>query len=414
MSSLDNKVGHNSAAFEDAALLADDYIDVGPLSGLPGVDPAQLYAFRHAIKTQGNEDVRQKAVTQMLNRARANAALSPTAYRLLEHIARRCRGPWRYCTEPQDTIGFFCGVKHRQSTQRSLAELDAMDLGFIASVEVPCSRGGRPRRYYTVACTGSDRLGSSDAELAAAASRRKLEVMNDRASARLVEALASKASNCCIEAKQQNVALAETSENKALDEIVGDNPIPTQQNVALSKATSRCNAKQHNVAHSVSSLVQEDITTVVPDREGGVGGDVASSPPARSNDQGDEQLDIEGAIAAAEAAIAKPSRAKRSKRVVRFDELPKGYWNEGDREYARKLGMTDAEIGQQWLEFKSYQISKDNRWSPGPQGWRGAWQRWCRTSVNEYRTAGPKAVKRGPDEDQLRAVRALTAGLDTP
>lgn len=412
MSSLNDKIGHNSAAFEDAALLADDYIDVGPLSGIPGVDLAQLYAFRHAIKTQGNEDVRQKAITQMLNRARANAALSPTAYRLLEHIARRCRGAWRYCTEPQDTIGFFCGVKHRQSTQRSLAELDAMDLGFIASVEVPCSRGGRPRRYYTVACTGSDRLGSSDAELAAAASRRKLEVMNDRASARLVEALQGKASNCCIEPKQHNVALAETSENRALVETEGDVPCPTQQNDALSKATSCCYAKQHNVAHSVSTLVQE------VGSEGGVGEtEPASSPTARTDDE--DQIDIEDAIRDANerlADAAEPAQPAKKKSTTsrKTGFPPKEYWSDEDRAYGVKQGLTEDEVRREFRDFRDFHLSKGSKFVC----WRSAWQLWCRRAVDyrakskkpgTYKSSGPATA-----DDQLRAIRALTAGLDKP
>jgi hypothetical protein len=193
MSTAPAKIGHNSDIDFD---LATDFVDVGPLSGRKDLDPKQLANFRHAIRTQGNNNIRQRAISCMLERARANAALSHAEFRVLDRMAERCRGGFRYTTEPQDTLGFYCGIEHRQNVSRVIPNL--IDLGFVVGIEVPSPSGGRPRRYYTVVCTGGDRAGTSRSDLAFEARRRNLELMDDAAATRLANAIIGE-----MEAKKQ-------------------------------------------------------------------------------------------------------------------------------------------------------------------------------------------------------------------
>jgi hypothetical protein len=65
-------IGNNSGNAVDPGL-ATDFADNGPLALRTDVSPEALEAFREAIRSQGNEDVRQSSITNAMHRARANA-----------------------------------------------------------------------------------------------------------------------------------------------------------------------------------------------------------------------------------------------------------------------------------------------------------------------------------------------------
>src|SRR5262249_23762402 len=99
-------VGHNSRAVDPGP--ATDFEDKGPLAiRKDSVPPGDLNAFYEAICSQGNADVRQTAISNMLARARANPAIRHHDYRLLEQIASCTRWEYRYCCQSNRALAYF-------------------------------------------------------------------------------------------------------------------------------------------------------------------------------------------------------------------------------------------------------------------------------------------------------------------
>jgi len=150
-------LGHNSGdTYVDPGPSAD-YIDRGPIAQYPQFDRVAVSAFYNAVRSQGDDDVRHRAIDLAFDRARENAALSAQALRIYHRLCQNCHGHFRYSTEPHERLAAYCSFASPTNFHRYIREL--LDLGFIAKFEFHRHGGGHPYPIYTVVCTADDRSG---------------------------------------------------------------------------------------------------------------------------------------------------------------------------------------------------------------------------------------------------------------
>ena len=143
---------------------ATDFVDTGPLTLRKEACKAEeLEGFYEAIRTHGNVNTRQKSISSLLERSRANPELTNANYRVLEQVASRCRWDYRYHCEPMEAVAFFTGQAAAGNMGRSLDGL--VKLGYVHTLSVPRKLGGRPMRFCTVVCSADDRSGMSSVTL---------------------------------------------------------------------------------------------------------------------------------------------------------------------------------------------------------------------------------------------------------
>jgi hypothetical protein len=149
--------GHTSGGRSiDPGPATDLYEVKGPLAIRKDKLPAEeMKAFTEAIRSQGNADVRQAAITNMLARVRANPAIKHHDYRLLEQIASCTRWEYRYCCQSNKALAYFAAQADPKNIGRSLSNL--LGAGVVAGIDVPRQIGGWPVTYYTLRCTAEDR-----------------------------------------------------------------------------------------------------------------------------------------------------------------------------------------------------------------------------------------------------------------
>src|SRR5262245_20350058 len=113
-------IGHNSGNPDDPGPASDFPAIDGPLALRADLCPKKVEAFCEAIRSQGNESVRQAAITNAMARWRANPNIPHLAYRILEQIASRCRWHYRYYFESKELLAFFTGLGGAQNLARTL------------------------------------------------------------------------------------------------------------------------------------------------------------------------------------------------------------------------------------------------------------------------------------------------------
>lgn len=161
-------IGHNSGKHADPGLATDLDEIKGPLAIRKDTLPVkEMEAFATAIRSQGNADVRQPAITNAMHRARANPRISHLAYRLAEQIASRSRWQHRYHSEPNEAMAHYIGLDDARNLARTLELLCEEQV--LKRISVPRPGGGRPMGFYTVVCTADDRSGKTVDDLYRAA-----------------------------------------------------------------------------------------------------------------------------------------------------------------------------------------------------------------------------------------------------
>ena len=129
----------------------------------------RLERFLAAIRSHGDQAIRQSAISNALHRARADRKVSHVQYRLLEQTASRTRWVARYSSEPQEVRAWFASLKSGSNVGRFDAALVAQ--GYVVTIEVPRVSGGWPLVFSTIQCSSGDRTGESHGELLGRARR---------------------------------------------------------------------------------------------------------------------------------------------------------------------------------------------------------------------------------------------------
>lgn len=158
-------IGHNSrnAPFVDPGP-ADDFVLAGPLFvRQANVVRDELNAFCAAIRSQGDQVVRHKAIDNAMVRHGANPQISNLTFRVLSAIAHVSHGKYRYHGMPMEALAYFAGQKNASNLHRVLKEMAASNAAVV--IAVPRKLGGRPMKFVALICTEDDRTGAAVAAL---------------------------------------------------------------------------------------------------------------------------------------------------------------------------------------------------------------------------------------------------------
>lgn len=248
--------------------LATDYTLTGPVAGVR--DSAGVSGFCAAIRTQGNESVRHKAISMMMERACSTASLPAKAFRILHRLAHNCRGPYRYSCEPHDTLAFYSGLASSQNFNRYLRVL--LELNFIDRFALRRPAGGHPIPIYTVVCSPEDRTGTARRRLRELALERRANSIRSREGAALLS-----------EIEQDDLLRTLKGENALSKPPNDDLQLLTQRTCAANttnltsedriKSSDRGDANPHDDDHNVDKVNVEFRLNIIAHLESGYGGE---------------------------------------------------------------------------------------------------------------------------------------------
>src|SRR6202007_469590 len=114
----------------------------------PSLDRDALNEFCAAIRSQGNDAVRHRAIDNALVRHRANPAISNRGYRVLTAVAWVSHGKYRYHGMPMEALALFAGQSSATNMGRILKGLGLADA--VACIAVPREKGGRPMNFIAL------------------------------------------------------------------------------------------------------------------------------------------------------------------------------------------------------------------------------------------------------------------------
>ena len=123
------------------------------------VDRAEYSRFLEAIRSQGHADIRQSAISLLLERARQDRGIDARAYRVLEQVCSRARWAYRYHCETLALAAHFT-AGDASNLHRDIKPL-VEDGRYLARVRIRREGGGKPISYLTPICTAQDRSGET-------------------------------------------------------------------------------------------------------------------------------------------------------------------------------------------------------------------------------------------------------------
>jgi hypothetical protein len=377
MSAKGFSLGHNSGDIFIDPGPANDYVDRGPIAQYPQFDRVAVSAFYNAVRSQGEDEVRHRAVDLAFERARENAALSAQALRLYHRICQNNHGSYRYSTEPHERLAAYCSFASATNFHRYIREL--LDLGFLARFELHRHGGGHPYPIYTVVCTADDRSGLT------------AELLRRKALARRVSPTVPKA----IIDDEQVIEAASIRQSDELQPIVSESIRHTDvsQNVDVTYRGADTSERRIAIRQSddpnLRTIISSNITTVGKE-DRGCGGD--TSPSARSTigptvNVEFEDIDSPASVQAfpqIDATKLKPaskSKTSASRDTMRGTRL-RDDWElpERWRVWALSEFAVDAHTVRVTSDsFRDYWCAL-----PGARGvkldWEATWRNWCRRS----------------------------------
>jgi hypothetical protein len=366
-------IGHNNPPVAIVDPGPDENFTLGgPLEiRLDRIDAEKLATFVSAIRSQGNNNTRPKAISNALHRARANPEISHGAYRFIEHVATRVRWAYRYCCETADAIGFFIGISDGGNLSRTIKGLG----GVIASIDVPRPSGGRPLTFYTIACTPEDRTGQSLENLLKANSERERAVAKPQS-----EGMQDLKMRDC-EKTQQNQSIPQSEELPGKTSNRG-NAKPQNEGQTVYKDTVDTDSLSSAAADGVGAT-EDLLSGVAPPQDGAPNGKV---PPAAKGDPCKSKKLTDAEI---EASFVEWYQAYPRK------EAPK----DARRAYAKIIKSGEATPTQLLAAVRGYKFSdaplkgeKDFR--PHPATWLngGRWQQVSAVASGDPVEAEFKAI----------------------
>lgn len=263
--------GFNTGASTRDIGLATDYTLSGPVARASNT--AGVSAFYNAIRTQGDESVRQKAITRMMERACSSDNLPDKAFRILHRLAQNCRGVHRYSFEPHDTLAFYCGLASAQNFSRYLRVL--LELKFVVRFVLPRPSGGHPIPIYTVVCTSEDRTGVGRRRLREMAlARRRIGLQSPKVA---VSPLGIEQGGSLHTLEIENTLT--TPDNEGLQFLalrIAEANSPNVTSEDCTKSSGRGNASPQEDDHNANKASVESESTTVAQVERGYGGEAKS------------------------------------------------------------------------------------------------------------------------------------------
>lgn len=266
MSAKGFSLGHNSGDTYVDPGPAADYVDRGPIAQYPQFDRVAVSAFYNAIRSQGDDTTRHRAIDLAFERARENAALSAQALRIFHRIGQNCHGSYRYSTEPHERLAAYCSFASPTNFHRYIREI--LDLGFMARFLFHRHGGGHPYPIYTVVCTADDRSGLTS------------QLLRRKALARRVSPTVPKA----IIDDEQGIDLASIRQSDELQtiEIESIRQRDVSQNVGVTyrdgNSSERRVAIRQNDDPNLRTIISDNITTVGKEERSG---EEVASPSAQ-------------------------------------------------------------------------------------------------------------------------------------
>jgi hypothetical protein len=153
--------------------LAHDFVEAGPVAISTKVNRADRERFYDAIRSQGPEQVRRRAIDMAKERARRDKRLSSTPFRVFDAIASWSKWKHRYCWQSMEVLAFASSQSPEHSNVARYVDR-LVELGYVVDIQVPSVTGGRHKRYLTVACTAADRTGQTLKDIASEAIHHKV------------------------------------------------------------------------------------------------------------------------------------------------------------------------------------------------------------------------------------------------
>lgn len=265
--------GFNADAPTRDVGLATDYILSGPVARVS--NSADISAFYTAICTHGDESVRQKAITRMMERAGSNANLPDKAFRILHRLAQNCRGVHRYSFEPHDTLAFYCGLASSKNFNRYLRVL--LDLNFIVRFALPRPSGGHSIPIYTVVCASEDRTGVGRRRLRELAlARRRIDLPSSEVVGPLPRHAIDQGASLGSLNSENTLARPDNDDLQLLPMRIGKANSPNVTSKDCIKSSGGGEASPPNDDHNVDKASVESESITVAQVERGYGGEANS------------------------------------------------------------------------------------------------------------------------------------------
>jgi hypothetical protein len=153
--------------------LGHDFVEAGPVAISTKVIRADRERFYDAIRSQGPEQARRRAIDMAKERARRDKRLSSMAFRVFDAIASWSKWKHRYCWQSMEVLAFASSQSPEHSNVARYVDR-LVELGYVVDIQVPSVTGGRHKRYLTVACTAADRTGQTLKDIASEAVHHKV------------------------------------------------------------------------------------------------------------------------------------------------------------------------------------------------------------------------------------------------